>query len=163
MIPAISLAYNGWDKYCQLLEEAIAPLTADELSWQAAPNLWSIRMLASHMVAARGWWFNSWLGQGAEELANYADYDEGAESQTRGTGTVLAALRRTRAIMADNLGRWTESDLDQAFRPPSPQRERGRRAETLGWIVWHVMEHDVHHGGEISLTLGVHGREGLDP
>jgi uncharacterized damage-inducible protein DinB len=28
--------------------------------------------------------------------------------------------------------------------------------------VWHVAEHDLHHGGEISLTLGVHGLAGLD-
>jgi uncharacterized damage-inducible protein DinB len=25
------------------------------------------------------------------------------------------------------------------------------------WVVWHVMEHDLHHGGELSLTLGLHG------
>ena len=25
------------------------------------------------------------------------------------------------------------------------------------WVVWHVLEHDLHHGGEISLTLGMHG------
>jgi uncharacterized damage-inducible protein DinB len=24
-------------------------------------------------------------------------------------------------------------------------------------VVWHVLEHDLHHGGEISLTLGMHG------
>jgi uncharacterized damage-inducible protein DinB len=26
-----------------------------------------------------------------------------------------------------------------------------------GWIVWHVIEHDLHHGGEVSFTLGMHG------
>jgi hypothetical protein len=25
-----------------------------------------------------------------------------------------------------------------------------------------VAEHDLHHGGEISLTLGMHGLAGLD-
>jgi uncharacterized damage-inducible protein DinB len=24
-------------------------------------------------------------------------------------------------------------------------------------VVWHVLEHDLHHGGELSLTLGLHG------
>jgi uncharacterized damage-inducible protein DinB len=24
------------------------------------------------------------------------------------------------------------------------------------WVVWHVLEHDLHHGGELSLTLGMH-------
>ncbi len=25
------------------------------------------------------------------------------------------------------------------------------------WVFWHVMEHDLHHGGELSLILGMHG------
>ena len=25
------------------------------------------------------------------------------------------------------------------------------------WILNHVMEHDLHHGGELALTLGMHG------
>jgi uncharacterized damage-inducible protein DinB len=24
-------------------------------------------------------------------------------------------------------------------------------------VVWHLIEHDLHHGGELSLTLGMHG------
>lgn len=25
------------------------------------------------------------------------------------------------------------------------------------WILYHLMEHDLRHGGELSLTLGMHG------
>ena len=32
----------------------------------------------------------------------------------------------------------------------------------LLWIVWHVVEHEIHHRGELSLILGMLGREGLD-
>ena len=28
---------------------------------------------------------------------------------------------------------------------------------TRPWIIWHLIEHDLHHGGEVSLTLGLHG------
>jgi uncharacterized damage-inducible protein DinB len=28
--------------------------------------------------------------------------------------------------------------------------------------VWHVLEHDVHHGGAISQILGSNGLPGLD-
>jgi hypothetical protein len=24
-------------------------------------------------------------------------------------------------------------------------------------VVWHLIEHDLHHGGEVSLILGMHG------
>jgi uncharacterized damage-inducible protein DinB len=29
-------------------------------------------------------------------------------------------------------------------------------------LVWHVIEHEIHHRGELSLVLGLLGREGLD-
>ncbi|MDX1613010.1 MAG: DinB family protein [Candidatus Promineifilaceae bacterium] len=32
---------------------------------------------------------------------------------------------------------------------------------TLGWIILHVLEHEIHHRGELSLILGLLGREGL--
>ncbi len=30
------------------------------------------------------------------------------------------------------------------------------------WIIYHVLEHDLHHGGEVSLTLGIHGLAAID-
>lgn len=32
---------------------------------------------------------------------------------------------------------------------------------TPAWIFWHVLEHEIHHRGELSLILGLLGREGL--
>lgn len=32
----------------------------------------------------------------------------------------------------------------------------------LGDMLWHVLEHEIHHRGELSLTLGLLGHEGLD-
>jgi uncharacterized damage-inducible protein DinB len=27
---------------------------------------------------------------------------------------------------------------------------------TFQWVIWHVLEHDMHHGGELAQTLGMH-------
>jgi uncharacterized damage-inducible protein DinB len=27
---------------------------------------------------------------------------------------------------------------------------------TRQWVIWHLIEHDLHHGGEISLTMGMY-------
>jgi uncharacterized damage-inducible protein DinB len=32
----------------------------------------------------------------------------------------------------------------------------------LYWIIWHVLEHVIHHRGELSLIHSLLGREGLD-
>ncbi len=39
--------------------------------------------------------------------------------------------------------------------PGEPPEEPARI--TRPWVIWHLIEHDLHHGGEVSLTLGTHG------
>ncbi len=33
---------------------------------------------------------------------------------------------------------------------------------SMGWAVWHVLEHEIHHRGEIYLMLGLMGMEAPD-
>ena len=30
------------------------------------------------------------------------------------------------------------------------------------WTIWRVMNHDIHHGGELSLMLGLQGVEAFE-
>jgi uncharacterized damage-inducible protein DinB len=149
--------HSGWPAYNDLLERAIAPLDAGQLSLRAAPGLWSVRTIASHVVAARAWWFHTWMGEGGATLAALVDFDEGDEAETREASAIVDELRRSWSCLAECLGRWTEADLSATFKPFPHRSEETRR-----FIVWHVAEHDVHHGGEISMILGMHGLAGLD-
>ena len=63
------------------------------------------------------------------------------------------------------------SNLEAEFATPLFERKpRGMEPTAAGerpwrdrrYIIWHVAEHDIHHGGEISIVLGMHGRPGLD-
>ena len=51
-------------------------------------------------------------------------------------------------------------DLDDAALARSITSPWGNEL-SLGWIIWHVLEHEIHHRGELSLILGMLGREGL--
>jgi uncharacterized damage-inducible protein DinB len=71
-------------------------------------------------------------------------------------------------MIAGAMNRWTSADLEQLISAPASHqawlRSRGEEEEpphTRQWIVWHVMEHEIHHGGELSLALGTHGLEGF--
>lgn len=33
---------------------------------------------------------------------------------------------------------------------------------TRQWVIWHLLEHDLHHGGEISFVLGMHDLVAID-
>ena len=137
-------------------------MDADQLSLRAAEHLWSIRVLALHIVAVRASWFHRWMREGGPELARFLDIDDRPEAETLGAGEITAALRGTWSSLALSLGAWTESDLDREFQSWRPSSGGERPWRTRRWIVWHVAEHDLHHGGEISLTLGMHGLGGLD-
>ena len=154
--------YAGWQRHNELLTKAIAPLDAEQLDWTAADGLWSVRRLANHIIANRAWWFNAYMGEGGEELARFEDFDDVEGADKNDASQVVEGLNSTWASVAACLNKWTEEDLAERFQRPTPNREGERPWRTRQYIVWHVAEHDVHHAGEISLTLGMHGAPGLD-
>ncbi len=161
MSAPIATFYNGWDRHNDLLARALEGLDAQQLSLQAAPHLWSVRTLASHIVAVRARWFHSWMGEGGSQLAEFVDFDAGAASEKHEAAAIARALRSTWSSLASSLSTWTEDDLAVRFQRPRPNAAGERPSHTRQAIIWHVAEHDVHHGGEISLTLGMHGLTGL--
>jgi uncharacterized damage-inducible protein DinB len=154
--------YSGWGEHNSLLKDALSGLDADQLSIAPADGLWSVRMLASHIVANRAWWFHSWMGEGGHELSRFIDYDEGPDAATHSADEIVAGLGRTWSSVASSLQGWTEHDLAKEFQRPSPNDAGERPWRTRKFIIWHVAEHDVHHSGEISLILGMNGLTGLD-
>ena len=86
-------------------------------------------------------------------MKEYANWDvTGAPVRT--PTEMVQALDRTWQLMADCLARWSPADMHQTF----PDDGDGTPVEvSRAWVVWHVLEHDLHHGGEVSLTLGIHG------
>ncbi len=145
--------YSGWGEYQAMLIDAIAPLSAEQLALRAGPALRPVWLLAAHIVAARVWWFQGWMGEGDATLAELDPWDDD-DAPPRAATELVDGLERTGRMITGCLGRWTPAMLDDPF---VRQRGGASETETRGWIVWHVMEHDLHHGGELFLTLGLHG------
>jgi uncharacterized damage-inducible protein DinB len=151
-LPLISF-YSGWENYQDLLVTAIAPLTDEQLELRAAPSLRPVWLLAAHIISARTYWFHATLGEGEGPLEDYQDYrrwDDPGQPE-RSAAELELGLERTWELISGCLKRWTAADLDATFTTP-----KGRTV-SRGWVIWHVLEHDLHHGGELSLTLGMHG------
>ena len=64
--------YDGWNRYQDLLVEAIGPLTVEQLAIRAAPELRQIWELAGHIIAARVYWFHQVMGEGSDAHARHA-------------------------------------------------------------------------------------------
>jgi uncharacterized damage-inducible protein DinB len=147
-----------WATYQNHLIAALAPLSTAQLALGTALELRTIGVLAAHIIAARVWWFHYILGEGGPELAPMVQWDDdGAPS--RSAGELVGGLVATWKVMREAMGRWTPVDLAEVVR----REVRGKqRAYARRWVVWHIIEHDLHHGGEISLTLGMHGLMATD-
>ncbi len=156
--------YKGWDGYQQHLVHALAPLSPEQLALRAAPHLWSVGMIATHIVATRVGWFHSWMGEGNENLAPLAIWDE--QEVIRTPAELVTGLEETWQMIQTALARWTPDDLEQVFQKSFPSSEAGQehivRQHSRQWVIWHLLEHDLHHGGEISLTLGMYGLPAID-
>jgi uncharacterized damage-inducible protein DinB len=83
-----------------------------------------------------------------------ADWEDD-ENHPRTASELTEAFDRTWAVMVACLGRWTPEDLVVEF--PRSRRSGEVRTVTRAWVVWHLIEHDLHHGGEISQILGSNG------
>ncbi|HLZ69938.1 MAG TPA: DinB family protein [Dehalococcoidia bacterium] len=160
----LSTFYGGWEMYQRNLAEIIAPLSPEQLVLPASSRHYSIGMVTQHVIANRVWWFHVWMGEGSPDLAPIAHWDpaDPVEVPPRSSAELVTGFKATWQLVADVLARWTPADLSQRFAPPPQMREEERRAigeRTRQWIIWHVLEHEIHHGGELSLALGGYGLE----
>lgn len=158
--------YKGWDSYQRRLVAMIEPLTSEQLALPIAPNKWSIGMVAQHMVSDRVWWFYLWMGEGSPDLASMIPWNPGeAEAPpTLDTTELIAGFESTWSMIAQALECWTPADLGHFFAPPTSLSEAEQAffgERSLQWILWHAHEHEIHHGGELSLALGNLGLPGI--
>lgn len=169
--PVLEPFVEGWATHQRLLLAVIADLAPDQLALRPAPAEWAIWQLASHMAGARAYWFHDVLGEGDPAIRDmfrvasttvpdlpleHAGWEDD-ETQPRTAAGIVDAFHQTWAMIEECLGRWTADDITVQI----PQRGRDG-ATTRGWVIWHLMEHEAHHGGAISLVLGTNGLPSLD-
>ncbi len=166
-LPALTDIYRGWAAHQDRLLEVIGPLTDEQMQLRPTPDHWAIWQLASNMAGGRAYWFHEVLGEGDPAIRDRLRVAtttvpglplvdagwEDDENHPRTAAELVDAFQVTWRLIDDCLHRWTEEDLRVAF-----PRPRGHgQASTRGWVIWHVIEHELQHGAEIALILRSHG------
>jgi uncharacterized damage-inducible protein DinB len=144
---------HEWGKYQDGLARAIEPLTAEQLGLRIASDLRTISQLATHIPATRAGWMTGALGIGVGQLESIGAWNV-SEPPVLTATELCAAFGATWDSLRGFLERATPAELDGEV---SPSRNRRTYTFTRRWIVWHLLEHDLHHGGELSFSLGAHG------
>ncbi len=151
---SLSQVFEGWEGYNTSLVHAIQPLTDQQLSWQPSVKHRSVGELAGHIAFGRIGWFSRMPAPGSLELMKKTE-EIGDESAIAGNKeAILRWLGDSWQMIANTLNQWTVTDLWRNYR----QEFSGKvYLISYQWTIWRILTHDMHHGGELSLMLGMQG------
>jgi uncharacterized damage-inducible protein DinB len=154
----LNVIYENWQGYHEKLRNCIAPLTNEQLLLQPATHMWPLGQIVQHIISVRAGWCSGTLQDDDKLMNEYREWGQ-RESPVRSAAEMVQALDETWAFIETRLQRWTPSDCAKTF----PDEWDGQKYEiSRSWVIYHVMEHDLHHGGEVSLILGMNGLQTLD-
>jgi uncharacterized damage-inducible protein DinB len=152
--PSLMVVYNGWDGYQLSLVRAVAPRSPEQLRWHPPTHLRSAGEIVRHICAGRVEWFQRTFGSEATTAASRVAAWRPEEQIEHDADELVHGLKDSWQMIADALSRWSVADLAQTF----PLSYRGQLyALPRQWILWRIMAHDLHHGGELAVTLGLQG------
>jgi len=162
--PSLLKIYDGWAGYQAALVNAVAPLTVEQLAWRGAPQLRSVGNLIVHIVLGRVHWIHNTLGIESATVDEWlAESTTGPDSHgqygvnrgiRRSSTALVAGLEATWSMIEGALSRWTVDDLERSFQ----ETYQGKTyVVPYRWVLWRIMSHDIHHGGELAQALGIQG------
>lgn len=151
-----------------LIEDTRA-LTPGELGWQVSPGMNTIGMLLAHIAYAETHLIQvGVLGEPtghAQDVIGISEVDEGlplavdAVPPAALDGRDLAffddLLARARAHTHRALEPLVDADVERrVVRPPRP--DGTGRVFNVGWVLYHLIEHEAGHHGQINLLRHLH-------
>jgi uncharacterized damage-inducible protein DinB len=154
----LDVIYENWGGYQEKLRNCVAPLTNEQLSLQPAAGMWPLEQIVQHIISVRTGWFSGTLQEQDEVMNEYMLWGQ-RDSPTRSALELAHGLDETWAFILSRLQRWTPAECAMTF---PDEGDDGQTYEvSRSWVIYHVMEHDLHHGGEVSLILGMNGLPSL--
>jgi uncharacterized damage-inducible protein DinB len=170
MMNTLAEIFDGWNGYQTSLVNAITPLTREQLIWRPTPNLRSIGDTARHLSLGRITWFARMDAPGSAVLVKRIDQwetdsdgnqdvVEDAIAITERASELVNWLEITWQMINETLTTWTVADLAQTYQHTW---NGATYSVSRQWTLWRILSHDIHHGGELSLMLGLQGLEAFE-
>jgi uncharacterized damage-inducible protein DinB len=145
----LSELFSHWNQVHADTLVVLDKFSEDELSYVAYPGGMTVGRIALHIADAKDGWFQRIFTR------ERADWPENYTLENYPSKAAIAALlTAVHTQIFDQLDGLTQADLDTQVDSPWG-------TFSLRFILWHILEHEIHHRGELSLVLGLLGREGL--
>jgi uncharacterized damage-inducible protein DinB len=150
----LASVYAGWEDTNTSLVKAIAPLNPEQLAWRPAASLRSVGETVAHISSGRLGWFQRMDAPGSHQLAAQAAALGSEESIAAQASDLVRWLEATWQMVIATLQQWSVADL--AFTYPIDYFGQ-TYAVSRQWILWRILAHDIHHGGQLAVMLGMLG------
>ena len=140
-----------WKQVRAGLVDTIQKFNDSDLAYKPFLSSWPAGQIMLHIAEAEEGWFRFAVMRGLEKwpdgytLENYPTRD-----------SISATLATVHEYTVQFLESLTGDDSEKIISVPWGEKI------PLPWIIRHVVEHEIHHRGELSLILGILGRDGLD-
>ncbi len=166
----LAAVFDGWDGYQTSLVHAVTALTPDQLRWRPGAAANTVGEVVRHLSLGRVTWFARMGAPGSAEVVSRIsgwEVDEDGNRQIVDSSVPIAEdaaqlvewLELTWDMIQATLNAWTVDDLTRTY----PHKWNGNLYQvSYQWTVWRILTHDVHHGGELSLMLGLQGIEAFE-
>lgn len=162
--------FDGWNGYHRSIVNAVTPLSQEQLIWRPGNDFNSVGELVRHISFGRLTWLARMGAPGSADVASRISdwaYDSDGNRDIVETSIAISDqsielvhwLNLTWQIVEASLKAWTVTDLSETYK----HKWNGDIYDvSRQWTLWRVMNHDIHHGGELSLMLGLQGIEAFE-
>jgi uncharacterized damage-inducible protein DinB len=140
-----------WTNIRQGLIDTIDKFSDEELDYVPFEGSYSVREIMLHIAQEE--YGEIQYGITGELDGFPPPYSQDSYPTSVSVETLLADVHReTLAVLESLEGEELEKEIEAGWGGSYPLID----------MIWHVMMHEIHHRGELSLILGLLGREGLD-
>src|SRR5688572_4387559 len=94
----LDVMYENWRDWNGKLRKAIAPLTDEQLTLQAAPHMWPLSQIVQHIISVRAGWFCGTLQDEDSAMSEYMEWGQ-RESPSRTAAELARGLDETWAFI----------------------------------------------------------------
>jgi uncharacterized damage-inducible protein DinB len=139
---------DNWERFQRQLGEAVRPLSREQLRFRPGADQRSLGELMRHIVAVRADWFCFDLREEAAPLATLARWQDEGQPE-RGGDELADGMALSWDYMQRAMARWTPAQWGERL------TNANNEVNECAWVVWHVLEHDLHHGGQALLLCAL--------
>ncbi len=150
-LPVLPVPLRYWSGIREGLYQPLDLFTDEQLSFTPAEGLWSIGQVALHIAGAEEGWFRFIV---TRELDDWPEDYSLEEYPTM--AAVKELLQETHGRTEAYLATIDQDEMERIIEAPWGAKFPVR------WAVWHVLEHEIHHRGEMFLMLGILGKKAPD-